>query len=87
MWKCGQFHGEGIIIYSSADGTDCHYSGHWVEGKRQGKGQMNYMSGNIYKGEWKDNARNGYGIMSWINAKQEYRGEWLVWLSFIQQIE
>lgn len=52
------------------------YQGEWKQGRRDGKGRMEYPSGNVYDGEWKDNAKQGYGTMKWTTKNEEYEGEW-----------
>lgn len=59
-------HGKGrLAINYQGNGT---YIGDWVQGKRQGQGQMSYHSPkeplhivDIYEGNWEDDKRNGKG--------------------------
>ena len=41
------------------------YQGEFVDGLREGRGQLEYANGNVYQGEWKSNMFHGFGVMSW----------------------
>lgn len=67
-WKDGKFHDKGLCIYG--DGT--RYSGNFVNGKREGKGELfkvyivdkkrNTTSYTIFEGEWKNDKFHGEGL-------------------------
>jgi hypothetical protein len=59
-------HGKGMLTINSKGNRT--YTGDWVQGKRQGQGQMSYHSPkeplhivDIYEGNWEDDKRNGKG--------------------------
>ncbi len=51
------------------------YDGEIKDGKKHGRGKMNYITGEIYEGDWKDDARSGSGNLTWVNGNI-YTGEW-----------
>ncbi len=70
-WKAGRYHGQGLYI-SSETGT---YEGEFVDNKRSGLGQLNYINGNIYKGNWALDKKHGLGQMIYANG-DHYEGLW-----------
>lgn len=52
-----------------------HYRGCFVHSKRQGKGTMQYPSGNVYTGEWHQNKQEGRGVLL-VPGGDVYEGEW-----------
>ena len=37
------------------------YSGHYLKGVCEGKGEYTWSNGDKYVGDWKNNKKNGYG--------------------------
>jgi len=68
-WKDGWMDGEGKL---SVHG--CVYEGTFVNGSKNGKGKMKFISGAAYEGEWKDNCPHGHGVM--LADSGSYTGEW-----------
>jgi len=63
-------HGNGTYYYKEQNTV---YRGSFANGKRDGRGTMNYANGNIYIGYWKENKWNGFGTLSWFNGDR-YEG-------------
>ncbi len=67
-WKDGKFHGKGLCIY----GDTTRYFGDFVNGVREGKGELfkvyvvdkkgNTTTYTIFEGEWKDDKFHGEGL-------------------------
>jgi vacuolar-type H+-ATPase subunit H len=51
------------------------YTGELLDGKRQGRGTMNYNNGDVYTGSWSEDQRNGQGEMISFN-QTNFVGEW-----------
>jgi hypothetical protein len=49
------------------------YIGNWLNGIKEGHGQLLHSNGNVYTGEYENDARNGYGVFTWTSGA-EYRG-------------
>ena len=57
-------HGKGVMAYPPEDdGFLPTYSGDWVNGKREGFGEMDMDDGLTYEGEWKNDLENGEGSL------------------------
>ena len=41
------------------------YIGNWQDGKKHGRGTMEYNDGNIYEGDWYQDQRHGRGKFIW----------------------
>lgn len=52
------------------------YKGHYMNGKRHGKGVAYYANGDQYKGEWNENVKTGYGTYLYSRIGLKYEGEW-----------
>jgi hypothetical protein len=46
------------------------YEGQYWEGKKNGKGKLNFADGSIYEGEFKMNEICGSGIYIWKDGKK-----------------
>ena len=57
-----------------ADGS--YYSGFWLDGKREGNGDMIFPNGDSYAGEWANNEFDGFGVYEYATAKAVYQGDW-----------
>lgn len=53
-----------------------HYSGHFVEDKRNGEGEYHYADGRRFKGSYQDDRPHGYGILSSSDGTVIYDGQW-----------
>ncbi|CAF3973027.1 unnamed protein product, partial [Rotaria sp. Silwood2] len=51
------------------------YEGELKEGKRQGKGKMDFANGGKYTGDWVDGIITGQGVYIWANGDR-YEGQW-----------
>ena len=51
------------------------FSGHFKDGKPQGKGRMQSADGDRYEGDWADGKRNGQGRCIFANG-DKYQGLW-----------
>ena len=52
-----------------------HYSGEYVNGKKEGLGTYIWQDKTMYRGEWKSNNIQGFGIYTYSDGRQ-YSGEW-----------
>lgn len=61
--------------------VECHYKngesykGGFVNGKKNGNGTLNTMSGSIYVGEFRDDKRHGHGVFYMFNGGR-FEGEY-----------
>eukprot|EP00210_Caulerpa_lentillifera_P000373 g366.t1 len=74
-WLHGKRHGIGRLIIESSK-HQIIYNGQWYNDYQQGKGTINYPSGNRYEGQWVQGEKNGFGKMQWLDRNEEYEGEW-----------
>jgi hypothetical protein len=51
------------------------YEGEMKDGKKHGKGKMDYASGGSYTGIWVDDSRTGQGVYTWSSGNR-YEGQW-----------
>ena len=51
------------------------YKGDLKDDKRDGKGKMTYLNGDVYEGDWKDDKLDGTGKMIYAND-DKYEGNW-----------
>ena len=65
----GLFHGKGKLS------SNHEYEGDWVNGLRNGKGNMILNNGNVYEGDWENHMRHGKGKMIYNNG-YIYDGDW-----------
>ena len=68
----GMYHGEGTIYWD--DGTT--YAGSWVNGQRDGYGELTSAAGYSYKGYWKNSDFHGTGTYTWPDGSV-YTGAWV----------
>lgn len=47
------------------------YEGAFKGGYRNGKGKIQFASGNFYDGEWVNNKKEGNGTMNWVTNKEK----------------
>ena len=45
-----------------------YYKGDWVNGLKDGEGEIKYSNGEIYKGGWKDDKWNGIGTIYFVDG-------------------
>lgn len=45
------------------------YEGNFVSSLKNGKGQLTFVDGAVYKGMFKDNEMHGYGIYKWPDER------------------
>lgn len=50
------------------------YEGELIDGKKHGKGKMEFANGHTYTGEWVDDMATGEGVFVWNNGDQ-YKGQ------------
>ena len=65
-------------IYSEIYSNGNKYEGEIKNGKREGKGIMEYNDGHRYEGDWKNDLRDGKGVYCFKNNesnKDKYEGE------------
>ena len=65
--------GQVILLYKYKDGT--RYEGTYLNGKKNGKGQLNFIDESKYRGEFLNNEITGIGEYYWNDGKI-YKGEW-----------
>nr|XP_033796070.1 radial spoke head 1 homolog [Geotrypetes seraphini] len=65
--------GQGTFMYP--DGSK--YEGEWVDDLKQGHGIYLYPNGDTYNGEWLDNQRHGQGIYTYVTTGSKYIGTWI----------
>ncbi len=63
--------GKGVYIYTNG----YKYQGNFINGKREGYGQLSNPIGESYDGMWKDDNFHGQGTYIWSNGAK-YIGEW-----------
>ncbi len=51
--------GIGVYFFKSGD----KYQGSWTDGRRHGRGRMEYSNGDVYDGEWEADQRAGAGVL------------------------
>src|ERR1039458_7089116 len=56
----------GFGIFTAANGDK--YSGHWKDGKPEGKGHYIWATGNEYMGDWSNGVANGFGHILYANG-------------------
>ena len=83
----GEKHGKGtyeykIKKYQNTIWQDAKYEGDWVNGKREGIGQIifgwdryGFSKGDKYEGEWYNDKIHGAGVMVYANG-DKYNGKW-----------
>ncbi len=71
QWEKGLKHGQGIEITGSYE-----YTGQFVDGKREGDGEIKFPNGDSYKGQWKSDMKEGQGVYSWKDGSS-YSGGWI----------
>ena len=72
-------HGSGTATYSNLafeDTSTGTYVGEFVDGKRNGQGEIDYGNGRKYIGQFLNNKPHGLGKESLIDGELLYSGEW-----------
>jgi hypothetical protein len=62
------------MFYGHVDTLGNRYEGEWFDGKKHGKGKMDFANGCTYTGDWVDNMATGEGIFIWANSDR-YEGQ------------
>ena len=52
-----------------------YYEGHFVNGKRHGKGKYAWNDGSFYDGEWSNGTKSGFGKITYAD-NSSYEGQW-----------
>ena len=63
-----------IIAEMQADSFGNRYEGQYLNGKRHGKGRIEFANGYKYIGDWADDTPTGFGTFIWTNGDY-YEGE------------
>ncbi|CAF1066575.1 unnamed protein product [Rotaria sp. Silwood1] len=63
------------VIHIHVDEIGNRYEGEWKDGKKHGKGKMDYANGYKYIGDWVGDVATGEGIFMWTNDDQ-YEGQY-----------
>jgi len=68
-----QITGRGIMIWAQSK-----YEGTFIDGMKDGQGEMKYADGSMYAGNWDKDLRHGIGKMTWNTQEgpAQYDGEW-----------
>jgi len=62
-------HGEGTIYYFNTDKFNrVNYTGHWVNGQREGNGTTNFQDGTQYRGGYRQGLETGPGLLLYPNG-------------------
>ena len=61
-------------IHTYVDTLGNRYEGELVDGKKHGKGKMNFVNGHTYVGDWMDDMVSGEGVFTWTNGDR-YEGQ------------
>ncbi|CAF1218516.1 unnamed protein product [Rotaria sordida] len=67
--------GSSSIIHVHVDEVGNRYEGEWKDGKKHGKGKMDYANGYKYIGDWVEDVATGEGVFIWTNGDQ-YEGQY-----------
>lgn len=51
------------------------YTGHWVQGRKEGLGEMRYPDGSLFRGTFKNDTINGEGVL-WRRDGSVINGQW-----------
>ena len=72
----GKINGPGEVTYKDENGKKVKYTGHFKDGKKEGKGLLKFMdNGTFYFGDFKDDKYDGYGVFVEDNDNC-YKGGW-----------
>ncbi|CAF2670496.1 unnamed protein product [Rotaria sp. Silwood2] len=63
------------IIHVHVDEIGNSFEGEWKDGKKHGKGKMNYANGYTYTGDWVEDVATGEGVFIWTSGDQ-YEGQY-----------
>lgn len=75
-YKNGIRTGKGVYTYIKQDQPSDKFDGDFVNNKKHGIGQMNYVAkGETYYGQWENGKKHGEGIYTYKN-KDVYSGWW-----------
>ena len=64
-----------IIVQIYIDEEGNRYEGETADGKRHGKGKMDYANGDSYTGIWVNDQRTGHGVHTSLDGSR-YEGQW-----------
>ena len=67
IWRSGVQNGDGIATWTGS--KPAVYTGEWQNGKRFGKGKMEYSNGSEYNGSWKDDKKSGQAYIKHCTGK------------------
>jgi len=72
----GFANGKGTLQWYKDGKPNGTYTGERKEGKANGSGINNWLSGDRYEGNWKDDQPDGKGTYTWANGSG-YQGDWV----------
>jgi hypothetical protein len=72
LWQAMQFPWRNIHIHVDELGN--RFEGQWRDGKKHGKGKMDFANGYRYEGTWIDDMATGEGVFIWTNGDR-YEGQ------------
>ncbi|MCZ6840548.1 MAG: hypothetical protein O7G13_14900 [Alphaproteobacteria bacterium] len=67
--------GPGVVQWILDGEKTDRFKGSLVNGRRQGKGTMQWADGGSYDGAWRSDKRDGRGVMVWPDGSR-YEGDW-----------
>jgi hypothetical protein len=70
-YKSSSMIDQSSTFYTHVDTLGNRYEGEWFNGKKHGKGKMNFANGCTYTGDWVEDKKSGYGISSLSLGKYE----------------
>ena len=73
-WEYDYINGDGIEIIENEKGKII-YNGHFIKGKKNGKGKLILSNGCEYYGDFNNDSIEGNGIFKWNDIKY-YNGQW-----------
>ena len=74
-WENDYINGDGLEIIQNENNIITTYNGHFIKGKKNGKGKLVLSNGSEYYGDFNDDLLNGNGIFKW-NENKYYNGQW-----------
>jgi len=70
-------HGEMKFKKIQGDSFGRRYVGNFVDGRKHGKGQMTFPSGDVYTGDWLKGKRTGKGLYLFHQSGNRYKGDYV----------